>query len=251
MRADRRWRPGRSRGNLYRLGRWCRPRRDTIEVDAHRPRQMRPLLALSARSRGGRRPVRSLRRRWSMAELSDIGRRPAASDPLRATGFAAWRSPHRSAARSEREMAGHAVRSHLPDRGEIELLPIFELHWVNNNGVSLGLLSADSAVQRWLLVGLTAAISVAVSPGCGARSSATTSSRSAWSLGGALGNILDRVRFGYVVDFLDLHFGDWHPVFGLQSRRCGDYHRRLAVAGPGAVDARTEGPSGESLKCVS
>ena len=30
-------------------------------------------------------------------------------------------------------------------------------------------------------------------------------------LGGAIGNILDRVRFGYVVDFLDLHFGDWHP----------------------------------------
>ncbi len=30
-------------------------------------------------------------------------------------------------------------------------------------------------------------------------------------LGGALGNILDRVRFGYVVDFADLHFGDWRP----------------------------------------
>ena len=30
-------------------------------------------------------------------------------------------------------------------------------------------------------------------------------------LGGALGNILDRVRFGYVVDFADLHFGDFRP----------------------------------------
>ena len=30
-------------------------------------------------------------------------------------------------------------------------------------------------------------------------------------LGGALGNILDRIRFGYVVDFADLHFGDWRP----------------------------------------
>ncbi len=30
-------------------------------------------------------------------------------------------------------------------------------------------------------------------------------------LGGALGNILDRARFGYVVDFADLHFGDWRP----------------------------------------
>ena len=32
-------------------------------------------------------------------------------------------------------------------------------------------------------------------------------------LGGALGNIVDRVRFGYVVDFVDLHFGDFRPFF--------------------------------------
>jgi signal peptidase II len=32
-------------------------------------------------------------------------------------------------------------------------------------------------------------------------------------LGGALGNILDRIRFGYVVDFADLHFGDFRPFF--------------------------------------
>ena len=30
-------------------------------------------------------------------------------------------------------------------------------------------------------------------------------------LGGALGNIIDRVRLGYVLDYADLHFGDWHP----------------------------------------
>ena len=30
-------------------------------------------------------------------------------------------------------------------------------------------------------------------------------------MGGAIGNILDRVRFGYVVDFADLHFGNWSP----------------------------------------
>ncbi|MDP9415584.1 MAG: signal peptidase II, partial [Pseudomonadota bacterium] len=33
----------------------------------------------------------------------------------------------------------------------------------------------------------------------------------AFVLGGALGNIVDRIRFGYVVDFADLHFGDWRP----------------------------------------
>jgi len=36
-------------------------------------------------------------------------------------------------------------------------------------------------------------------------------------LGGALGNILDRIRLGYVVDYADLHFGEWSPflVFNL------------------------------------
>jgi signal peptidase II len=35
-------------------------------------------------------------------------------------------------------------------------------------------------------------------------------------LGGALGNVMDRVRFGYVVDFIDLHWRQWHwPVFNL------------------------------------
>jgi signal peptidase II len=46
-------------------------------------------------------------------------------------------------------------------------------------------------------------------------------------LGGALGNILDRVRHGYVVDFADLHFGDFRPflVFNV-----GDSAISIAVA---------------------
>jgi signal peptidase II len=41
--------------------------------------------------------------------------------------------------------------------------------------------------------------------------------RSALVLGGALGNIIDRVRLGFVVDFADLHFGEWRPflIFNL------------------------------------
>jgi signal peptidase II len=35
-------------------------------------------------------------------------------------------------------------------------------------------------------------------------------------LGGALGNVIDRVRFGHVVDFIDLHAGGWHwPAFNV------------------------------------
>lgn len=99
----------------------------------------------------------------------------------------------------------------LREVGQIVLLPIFNLSYTENNGVSLGLLSATSDTQRWLLVALTAAIAAGVAVWM-------TREKNRWDvialglvLGGALGNIVDRVRFGYVVDFLDLHFGEFRP----------------------------------------
>src|SRR5687768_1223200 len=50
----------------------------------------------------------------------------------------------------------------LEQRREIELLPFFKLVWTKNPGVSMGFLSAGSETERWLLVGLTAAISLFV-----------------------------------------------------------------------------------------
>lgn len=99
----------------------------------------------------------------------------------------------------------------LPRRGQIELLPILNFTWVENRGVSLGMLTASSDTQRWLLVALTAAIALGVAWWIWRE-------RRRWDifalglvLGGAIGNIADRVRFGYVADFIDLHIGDFRP----------------------------------------
>jgi signal peptidase II len=99
----------------------------------------------------------------------------------------------------------------LPNRGQIEVLPFFDVRWVNNTGVSLGLLSADSPQSRWLLVALTVAIAIAVLVWLWRERQRDDAFALGLVLGGAAGNILDRIRFGHVVDFLDLHFGDWHP----------------------------------------
>ena len=99
----------------------------------------------------------------------------------------------------------------LQRRGEIELLSFFDLRWVENKGVSLGLLSADSELGRWLLVALTAAIATFVAVWLWKEKRRDDSTALAMILGGALGNIVDRVRFGYVVDYADLHFGEWRP----------------------------------------
>jgi signal peptidase II len=99
----------------------------------------------------------------------------------------------------------------LPQRREIEILPFFDLKWVNNVGVSMGFLPADGPVARWLLVGLTGAISMAVLFWLWREKRRDDAVALSFVLGGALGNILDRIRFGHVIDFADLHFGDIHP----------------------------------------
>jgi len=93
----------------------------------------------------------------------------------------------------------------------IEITNFFNLHWVENKGVSLGLLSAGTDMGRWLLVALTAAIAIFVATWMWREKRRDDSVALAMILGGALGNIVDRVRFGYVVDFADLHFGEWRP----------------------------------------
>ena len=94
---------------------------------------------------------------------------------------------------------------------QLVLLPIFNFTYVENEGISLGLLNAANPIGRWLLVGLTAAIAVGVAIWIGRERNRVDRVALAMVLGGALGNILDRVRFGYVVDFADLHFGGFRP----------------------------------------
>ena len=99
----------------------------------------------------------------------------------------------------------------LEARATIAITSFFNLHWVENPGISLGLLSAGTAMGRWLLVALTAAIALFVAIWMWRERRRDDSVALAMILGGALGNIVDRVRFGYVVDFADLHFGEWRP----------------------------------------
>jgi signal peptidase II len=99
----------------------------------------------------------------------------------------------------------------LQTRREIKLLDFFDLRWVENRGVSMGFLTADTDLGRWLLVALTAGISFAVVVWLWREKRRDDAIALSFVLGGALGNIVDRIRFGYVVDFADLHFGEWRP----------------------------------------
>jgi signal peptidase II len=95
----------------------------------------------------------------------------------------------------------------------LEILPFFQLNYTENHGISLGLFQAQSDAMRWLLVAVTAAIAVGVGYWITREEKRGDQIALGMVLGGALGNILDRVRHGYVVDFADLHFGDFRPFF--------------------------------------
>jgi signal peptidase II len=100
---------------------------------------------------------------------------------------------------------------------QIYVMPVFNLTFTENYGVSLGMLTAQSEAMRWGLVGLTAAIAVFVAVWLLREKRFADIAGLALVLGGALGNILDRATVGYVIDYADLHFGEWRPflIFNL------------------------------------
>ena len=101
----------------------------------------------------------------------------------------------------------------LRDTQVIEILPFFRLWYTENHGISLGLFQATSDTMRWVLVVLTSLIAIGVGFWITREDKKGDQIALGMVFGGALGNILDRVRHGYVVDFADLHFGSFRPFF--------------------------------------
>ena len=98
----------------------------------------------------------------------------------------------------------------------VEILPFLDFAFIWNYGISYGLFSSGSEVARWLLIGLTLAVTAYL-----ARAMITTHgplTRLGYGLiiGGALGNLADRIIHGAVVDFISLHYtGYYWYVFNL------------------------------------
>jgi len=98
----------------------------------------------------------------------------------------------------------------LPARQNIQILPFFDLSMVWNRGVSFGMLQADSVLARWGLVGFTVAITLGVLVWLWRNDDCLNAVALGAILGGALGNIHDRLIYGAVADFFDFHLMDAH-----------------------------------------
>ncbi|MCR9270410.1 MAG: signal peptidase II [Hyphomonadaceae bacterium] len=95
--------------------------------------------------------------------------------------------------------------------GQIEVLPFFDLTMVWNRGISFGI-GQSEGVMRWVLVILTTAIAIGFTVWLVNAARRFTGIALALVIGGAFGNVIDRVRFGAVVDFLDFS-GIFRPYF--------------------------------------
>ncbi len=100
----------------------------------------------------------------------------------------------------------------LVNRGDhYPLLPFFDLTRTNNYGISLGLLQATSMEMRWILVAVTATVALLIAVWLLRERLMGDITALALVLGGALGNIVDRVAYGYVIDYADFHIGSFRP----------------------------------------
>lgn len=117
------------------------------------------------------------------------------------------------------QLSKWAAQRFLDPAGSTEVIPgFFALRLAHNTGAAFSLLADAGGWQRGFFVILGLAVSVGIVWWL-----LRLEARERWTalglslvLGGALGNVIDRVRLGYVIDFLDVYYGRWHwPTFNL------------------------------------
>lgn len=99
---------------------------------------------------------------------------------------------------------------------EIDVLPFFNLVMVWNRGVSFGLFSGDHDYGAMILTVASLLITSVFAVWLVRAKNAWLAAGLTLVIGGALGNVIDRVRFGAVIDFLDIHVAGRHwPAFNV------------------------------------
>jgi signal peptidase II len=99
------------------------------------------------------------------------------------------------------------------------LLPVLDITCMHNVGAAFSFLASASGWQRWVFIGLAVAVSIGITIWLlklprGAH--ALLAGGLALVLGGAIGNVIDRIRLGYVVDFIHFHWDQaYFPAFNV------------------------------------
>ncbi len=110
----------------------------------------------------------------------------------------------------------------------VSVIPgFFDLAMVWNRGVSFGMFATGGDLGQWLLGAFALAVTVGLVAWLWRATTRWVALALGLTIGGAIGNVIDRARYGAVFDFLDFHVGDWHwPAFNM-----ADTAIALGVAG--------------------
>ncbi|WP_438862966.1 signal peptidase II [Neptunicella sp.] len=100
----------------------------------------------------------------------------------------------------------------------ISVIPMFSITYVQNHGAAFSFLSTEGGWQRWFFTAIALVVSVLILywlKQCKAEQKLLPAAF-ALVLSGALGNVYDRLHYGYVIDFLDVYYQQWHwPTFNI------------------------------------
>ncbi|ADN00106.1 signal peptidase II [Dickeya dadantii] len=110
------------------------------------------------------------------------------------------------------------VMTHFQLGESVPLVPFFNFTYAHNYGAAFSFLADKGGWQRWLFAVIALVIIVALLAMMHRSSASQKLNNIAYSLiiGGAIGNLADRLVHGYVIDFLDFYVGNWHyPTFNL------------------------------------
>ena len=113
----------------------------------------------------------------------------------------------------------HLIMQNFAEFEELTLLPVLDFMRLHNEGAAFSFLDNAGGWQRWLFVALGIGVSVGILVGLRrlpARGQHMLAAGLSLVLGGALGNVIDRVLWGHVVDFIRVHYEDWYfPAFNV------------------------------------
>lgn len=113
----------------------------------------------------------------------------------------------------------HFASSNLTYAQPVEILPLLNFTLLHNTGAAFSFLSEAGGWQRWFFIGITVVVTVALLVWLYTlnRYERITAFGIVLIIGGALGNLYDRVTLGYVVDFIQVHwFGQaYFPAFNI------------------------------------
>ena len=109
------------------------------------------------------------------------------------------------------QLSKAAISSHFVYGEDLAVLPFFNLVLAHNTGAAFSFLNDAGGLQRWLFSAIAVVASVWIIWLLRKHQSQKLFCFAlAFILGGALGNLIDRIAYGYVVDFLDFHSGPYH-----------------------------------------